>query len=75
MNCLTQSVTVDRRASPLRFGAIIAVALMLPLAAFSTSARAGESRPTIVLVHGAFARRTLSSSMPRSTSPTTSPRT
>jgi pimeloyl-ACP methyl ester carboxylesterase len=39
----------------LRFGALIAAALMLSLPAFSTSARAAESNPTIVLVHGAFA--------------------
>jgi pimeloyl-ACP methyl ester carboxylesterase len=55
MNGLIQSVTVHRRARPLRFVALIAAALMLSLAAFSTSARAAESRPTIVLVHGAFA--------------------
>jgi pimeloyl-ACP methyl ester carboxylesterase len=56
MNGLTQRVTVDRRARLLRFGAFIAAALMLSLAAFfSTSARAAESDPTIVLVHGAFA--------------------
>ena len=54
MNCLTQSLTVDRRARLLRFGALIAAALMLSLSALSTSARA-ESDPTIVLVHGAFA--------------------
>jgi len=55
MNGLTQSVTVDRRARVLRFGALIAAALMLSLSSFSTSARAAESDPTIVLVHGAFA--------------------
>ena len=57
MNGLTQSVTVDRSARLLRFGALIAAALMLSLAAFSTSARAAKSDPTatIVLVHGAFA--------------------
>ena len=55
MNGLTKSVTVDRRARLLRFGALIAAALMLSLSAFSTSARAAESKPTIVLVHGAFA--------------------
>jgi len=46
---------VDRRASLLAFGALIAAALMLSLSAFSTGARAAESVPTIVLVHGAFA--------------------
>jgi pimeloyl-ACP methyl ester carboxylesterase len=55
MNGLTHSVTVDRRARLLRFGALIAAALMLSLSAFSISARAAESDPTIVLVHGAFA--------------------
>ncbi|HZM76252.1 MAG TPA: alpha/beta hydrolase [Candidatus Limnocylindrales bacterium] len=55
MNGLTQRVTVDRRAHLLRFGALIAAALLLSLSAFSTSARAAESDPTIVLVHGAFA--------------------
>jgi hypothetical protein len=57
MNGLTQSVGVDRRASLLRFGALIAAALMLSLSAFSTSGRAAKSAPTttIVLVHGAFA--------------------
>src|SRR4029077_17779043 len=39
----------------LRFGALIAAALMLPLVFFSTSARAAEPHPTIVLLHGAFA--------------------
>jgi pimeloyl-ACP methyl ester carboxylesterase len=55
MNGLTQSVTVDRRARLLRFGALIAAAFCLSLSALSTSARAAESDPTIVLVHGAFA--------------------
>ena len=55
MNGLTQSVTVDRRARLLRLGALISAALMLSLVFFSTSARGGESDPTIVLVHGAFA--------------------
>ena len=39
MNGLTQS-NVDRRARLLRFGALIAAALMLSLSTFSTSARA-----------------------------------
>ena len=51
----TQSVIMDRAARVLRFGALIAAALMLSFSAFSTSARAAESDPTIVLVHGAFA--------------------
>ena len=55
MNGLTLSDIMDRRARLLRFGALIAAALMLSLSAFSTSARAAESDPTIVLVHGAFA--------------------
>jgi pimeloyl-ACP methyl ester carboxylesterase len=45
----------DRRARLLRFGALIAAALVLSLAAFATSARAAEPGPTVVLVHGAFA--------------------
>ena len=55
MNGLTQSVTVDRRARLLRFGALIAAVLMLSLSALSASARAAEPDPTVVLVHGAFA--------------------
>ena len=55
MNGLTQSVTMDRDARLRRLGALIAAALMLSLVFFSTSARASESDPTIVLVHGAFA--------------------
>src|SRR5580765_6602549 len=57
MNGLTQSVTMDRRVRLLRFGALIAAALMLSLATFSTSVRAAKSdqTTTIVLVHGAFA--------------------
>jgi pimeloyl-ACP methyl ester carboxylesterase len=55
MNGLTQSGSVDRRGRLLVLGALIAAALMLSLSAFSTSARAAESDPTIVLVHGAFA--------------------
>ena len=57
MNGLTQSVTVDRGARLLGFGALIAAALMLSLLFFPTGARAAKSNPTttIVLVHGAFA--------------------
>jgi pimeloyl-ACP methyl ester carboxylesterase len=55
MNGLTQSVTVVWRGRLLPFGALIAAALMLLLSSFATSARAAESDPTIVLVHGAFA--------------------
>jgi pimeloyl-ACP methyl ester carboxylesterase len=47
--------TVDRRAGLLRCGTVIAAALILLLSAFSTSARAADADPTIVLVHGAFA--------------------
>jgi pimeloyl-ACP methyl ester carboxylesterase len=55
MNGLTQSVTMDRGARLRRLGALIAAALMLSLVFSSTGARAAESNPTIVLVHGAFA--------------------
>jgi pimeloyl-ACP methyl ester carboxylesterase len=55
MHGLTQSVTMDRRVRLLRLGALIAAGLMLSLVFSSTSARAAESEPTIVLVHGAFA--------------------
>jgi pimeloyl-ACP methyl ester carboxylesterase len=55
MNGLTESVTMNRKARLRRLGALIAAALMLSLVLFSTSARAAESDPTIVLVHGAFA--------------------
>jgi pimeloyl-ACP methyl ester carboxylesterase len=55
MNVLTRSVTVDRKGRLLRLVALIAAAVMLSLSAFSTGARAAESKPTIVLVHGAFA--------------------
>jgi pimeloyl-ACP methyl ester carboxylesterase len=54
MHGLTQSVTTHRRAGLLRLNPLIAAALMLSLV-FSSSARAAESDPTIVLVHGAFA--------------------
>jgi pimeloyl-ACP methyl ester carboxylesterase len=52
---LTQSVIVDRGARVLRFGALVAAALMLSFSALAGSARAAGSNPTIVLVHGAFA--------------------
>jgi pimeloyl-ACP methyl ester carboxylesterase len=55
----TQSLAADRRGEHhrIRVGLLIAVALMLSLVFFSTSARAAKSDPTttIVLVHGAFA--------------------
>jgi pimeloyl-ACP methyl ester carboxylesterase len=53
----TQSLAADRRGERhlIRAGLLIAAALMLSLVFFSTSARAAESDPTIVLVHGAFA--------------------
>jgi pimeloyl-ACP methyl ester carboxylesterase len=54
MNGQTRTVTVDRRARLLAVGALTAAAFLL-LAASSPSARAAESSPTIVLVHGAFA--------------------
>jgi pimeloyl-ACP methyl ester carboxylesterase len=55
MNGLTQSVTMDRRVRLLRLGALIIATLILSLVFSSTGARAAESNPTIVLVHGAFA--------------------
>jgi pimeloyl-ACP methyl ester carboxylesterase len=55
MNGLTQSVIMDRKTRVLAFGVLVVAALMVSLSPFSTSARAGESNPTIVLVHGAFA--------------------
>jgi pimeloyl-ACP methyl ester carboxylesterase len=57
MNGPTQSLTSERTAHSrlLRFGALITAALMLSLVILSTSAQAAESKPTIVLVHGAFA--------------------
>jgi pimeloyl-ACP methyl ester carboxylesterase len=55
MHGLTLSVTMDRKGRLLRLVALIAAALMLSLVFFSTSARAAESKPTVVLVHGAFA--------------------
>jgi pimeloyl-ACP methyl ester carboxylesterase len=55
MKCLTRSVAMARRGRLVRLGALIAAALMLSLTAFSVSARAAEPKPTIVLVHGAFA--------------------
>jgi pimeloyl-ACP methyl ester carboxylesterase len=55
MNGLTQTVIVGRRARLLAFGALIAAALMLTLVLLSSSARAENPNPTIVLVHGAFA--------------------
>jgi pimeloyl-ACP methyl ester carboxylesterase len=55
MNGLTRNLTLDRKARLVRLGVLIAAALVLSLSSFSTSARAAESNPTIVLVHGAFA--------------------
>ena len=55
MNGLTQRVIVDQRARLLRFGALVAAALMLSISVFATGARAADSDPTIVFVHGAFA--------------------
>ena len=52
-----QCRAVDRRGERhlIRVGLLIAAALLLWVAFFSTSARAAESDPTVVLVHGAFA--------------------
>ena len=52
---LRQGLTVDRRGRLLWFGALLTVASMLLPTAFATTARAAEPKPTIVLVHGAFA--------------------
>jgi pimeloyl-ACP methyl ester carboxylesterase len=53
----TQRLAADRHGERhlIRVGLLIAAASMLLLVFFSTSARAAESDPTIVLVHGAFA--------------------
>jgi pimeloyl-ACP methyl ester carboxylesterase len=53
----TQSLAADRRGERhlIRVGLLIAAALVLSFVFSSTSARAAESDPTIVLVHGAFA--------------------
>jgi pimeloyl-ACP methyl ester carboxylesterase len=53
----TQSLAADRRGERhlIRVGLMIAAALVLSFVFSSTSARAAESDPTIVLVHGAFA--------------------
>jgi pimeloyl-ACP methyl ester carboxylesterase len=52
-----QCRAADRRGERhlIRVGLLIAAALLLWVAFFSTSARAAESDPTVVLVHGAFA--------------------
>jgi pimeloyl-ACP methyl ester carboxylesterase len=53
----TQSLAADRRGERhlIRVGLLIAAALMLSLWFFTTSAKAVDSKPTVVLVHGAFA--------------------
>jgi len=53
----TQNLAADRRgeARLIRVGLLIAAALMLTLWFFTTSAKAVDSKPTVVLVHGAFA--------------------
>jgi pimeloyl-ACP methyl ester carboxylesterase len=55
MHGLPLSVTMDRKGRLLRLVALIAAALVLSLIFSSTGARAAESKPTVVLVHGAFA--------------------
>jgi len=57
MNGLSRSVTANRTAESrlLRLGALIAAGMMLSLVFLSTSAQAVEPKPTVVLVHGAFA--------------------
>jgi pimeloyl-ACP methyl ester carboxylesterase len=54
MHGLTQSVTMDRKDRLLRWVALIAATSML-LVFSSTDAHAADPKPTIVLVHGAFA--------------------
>jgi pimeloyl-ACP methyl ester carboxylesterase len=54
MNVPSLSLTVHRRACLLVIGALTAAALLFSVP-LSASARAAESNPTIVLVHGAFA--------------------
>jgi pimeloyl-ACP methyl ester carboxylesterase len=53
----TQNLAADRRgeARLIRVGLLIAAALMLSLWFSTTSAKAVDSKPTVVLVHGAFA--------------------
>jgi pimeloyl-ACP methyl ester carboxylesterase len=53
----TQKLAADRRGERhlIRVGLLIAAALMLSLWFFTTSAKAVDSEPTVVLVHGAFA--------------------
>jgi pimeloyl-ACP methyl ester carboxylesterase len=55
MNGLTRSAAVTPKARLLRFGVLIAAALMLSLSAWTANARAAGPDPTVVLVHGAFA--------------------
>jgi pimeloyl-ACP methyl ester carboxylesterase len=54
MQAVSTRVMIDRRVSLLRWAALIAAALVLSLIFAPTHARA-YSKPTIVLVHGAFA--------------------
>ena len=53
----TQNFGADRSGERhlIRVGLLIAAALMLSLWFFTTSAKAVDSKPTVVLVHGAFA--------------------
>jgi pimeloyl-ACP methyl ester carboxylesterase len=55
MHGLTLSFTMDRKGRLLRLVTLIAAALVLSLIFSSTGARAAGSKPTVVLVHGAFA--------------------
>ena len=55
MHGLTLGVTMHRKGRLLRLVALIAAALVLSLIFSSTGARAAESKPTVVLVHGAYA--------------------
>src|SRR5262245_5583296 len=55
MESLTQSVVMDRKGRLLRFAALLVAALVLSLILSPIGARAAGAKPTVVLVHGAFA--------------------
>jgi pimeloyl-ACP methyl ester carboxylesterase len=57
MNGLSRSVTANRTVDShrLRLGALLAAGMLFLLVFLATSAQAVEPKPTVVLVHGAFA--------------------